>query len=107
MNSDNPAGIRPVLAPNVIHATKVQGDEREHNAQKPIEVIRYCLEHCTEVESVIDLFGGSGSTLIAAAELGMTAYLSEIEPKYCDMIRRRWTRYARERGIDPGPDALD
>jgi hypothetical protein len=34
------------------------------------------------------------------------ARLIEIDPHYCDVIRRRWTRYAKEHGLDPGPGAL-
>jgi DNA modification methylase len=54
-----------------------------------------------------DPFAGSGTTLIACAETGRVARCIELDPGYCDVIRRRWTRYARERGIDPGTGALD
>lgn len=44
-------------------------------------------------ESVLDLFGGSGFTLIAAEELGRRAFLMELDPPYCDVIVRRWEEF--------------
>ena len=50
--------------------------------------------------------GGWWPTLSAAAE-GRVARLIELDPGYCDVIRRRWTRYARANNLDAGPGALD
>jgi DNA modification methylase len=47
-------------------------------------------------EIVLDLFGGSGSTLIAAEKTGCRAFLGEIDPIYCDRILRRWEAYAKD-----------
>ncbi len=44
-------------------------------------------------EVVLDAFGGSGSTLIAAARTGRKALLVELDPKYCDVVRARWARW--------------
>jgi DNA modification methylase len=44
-------------------------------------------------ECVLDLFGGSGSTLIAAEQTGRRAFLLEIDPPYCDVIRTRWEKF--------------
>ena len=44
-------------------------------------------------ENVLDLFGGSGSTLIAAEQVGRTAFVMEIDPLYCDVIARRWEQF--------------
>ena len=41
-------------------------------------------------EKILDLFGGSGSTLIAAEQTNRTCYLMELDPKYCDVIVKRW-----------------
>ena len=41
-------------------------------------------------EKILDLFGGSGSTLIAAVQTNRTCYLMELDPKYCDVIVKRW-----------------
>ena len=46
---------------------------------------------------VLDLFGGSGSTLIAAHKTGRRAYLCELDPGYCDVILARWETYAKDR----------
>ena len=58
-------------------------------------------------DAVVDMFGGSGATLIACAQSGRVAHLIELDPRYCDVIRRRWTKFARSAGVDPGPGALD
>lgn len=73
----------------------------EHPTMKPLQVIIECLE-CHPNGTVLDTFGGSGSTLIAADMTGHTAYLIELEPKYCDVIRRRWHHYAVENGFEIG-----
>jgi DNA modification methylase len=41
-------------------------------------------------ELILDLFGGSGTTVSAAEQTGRTAYLMEIDPRYCDVIVKRW-----------------
>ena len=48
---------------------------------------------------VLDLFGGSGSTLIAAHKTGRRGYLCELDPLYCDRIIRRWQVYARDDAV--------
>ena len=55
---------------------------------------------------MVDLFGGGGSTLLAAARTGRRANLVEIDPLWCDVIRHRWTAWALEAGEDPGPGRL-
>ena len=45
---------------------------------------------------VLDLFGGSGSTLIAAAKTGRRGYLCELDPTYCDRILARWSAWAHD-----------
>ena len=47
-------------------------------------------------EIVLDLFGGSGSTLIAAEKTGRRGYLCELDPIYCDRILARWEVYAKD-----------
>lgn len=66
----------------------------EHPTMKPVELIEYCLTNsCPRGGLVLDLFGGSGSTLIAAEKMGLSAALVELDPKYCDVIVRRWEKY--------------
>lgn len=66
----------------------------EHPTMKPIDLIEYCLNNsCSSGGLVLDLFGGSGSTLIACEKTGRRASLVELDPKYCDVIIARWEKY--------------
>lgn len=92
-----------------IHEVSRPGASREHPTMKPVELIERCLtNHVTPGTGAIvaDPFGGSGSTLIAAARLNCEARLIELDPRYCDVIRRRWTKWATEKGLAPGSGAL-
>ena len=65
-----------------------------HPTMKPIELIENALLNSSNKNDLIlDLFGGSGSTLIASEKNGRKARLMEIEPKYCDVIRKRYTKW--------------
>ncbi len=80
----------------------------EHPTQKPTELFaRPMRMHTRRGDLVLEPFGGSGSQVIAAAQEGRRCYAMELSPAFCDVIRRRWTTYARSAGIDPGPGALD
>ncbi len=58
---------------------------------KPVDLMVRAIEHSTKSAClVLDLFGGSGSTLIACEQTGRRANLMEIEPIYCDVIVKRW-----------------
>lgn len=83
------------------------GEQKEHITQKPLAVMVWCLSFLDPGGVVFDPYAGSGTTLIACAETGRVARCIELDPTYCDVIRRRWTRYAKERGLDPGTGALD
>ena len=75
---------------------------------KPVSLSEEMLgRSCRTGELVLDPFGGSGSTLLAAARLGLVARLVELDPGYCDVIRKRWTAWAKGAGQDPGPGALE
>ena len=89
------------------HRASERGVPREHPTQKPIALYRWLFEKYVPAKAiVVDPFGGSGSSLIAAASTGRAARLIELDPRYCDVIRRRWTRWATEHKIDPGPGQL-
>ena len=61
-----------------------------HPTQKPVELsIRAFSNHITYL-NVLDLFGGSGSTLIGAEKTGRNSFIMELDPKYCDVIIKRW-----------------
>jgi len=62
-----------------------------HPTMKPVILMEYCIKNNTQANSIIlDSFGGSGSTLIAAERLKRQAFLMELDPKYCDVIVKRW-----------------
>jgi DNA modification methylase len=62
-----------------------------HPTMKPVELITRAIQNSSRVgEIVLDSFGGSGSTLIAAEQTKRKARLIELDPKYCDVIVQRW-----------------
>ena len=87
---------------------KKPSHNKQHPTMKPVELIEHCLSnHFKGGAIVADPFAGSGSTMIAAQRLSFSARLIELDPKYADVIRRRWTQYAIDHRIDPGPGALE
>lgn len=80
----------------------------EHPTMKPVKLFMRHIENSSKEEDlVLDPFGGSGTTVIACAKLNRCARVMELDPHYCDVIRRRWTTWAKDNGLDPGPGALD
>lgn len=82
---------------NVLHFSRTSGDEREsaggHATPKPLALVALMLKSSTRKgDVVLDVFGGSGLTLIACERLGRTCYINELEPKYVDLIIRRWEK---------------
>jgi DNA modification methylase len=69
-----------------------------HPTMKPVELIEYQLLNNTKgADVVLDLFGGSGTTLIAAEKNGRVARLMELDPKYCDVIVKRWEDFTGQK----------
>ena len=65
-----------------------------HPTQKPVALASEALDKCTVVKSnILDLFGGSGSTLIACEKTNRKCFMMELDPKYCDVIVARWEKY--------------
>lgn len=65
----------------------------EHPTMKPVDLVQYCIENSSERgDIVLDLFGGSGTTLIACEATGRRGYLMELDPAYCDVIVARWEK---------------
>jgi len=70
---------------------KVNPQSMVHLTEKPVELAARALRYSSRPgEHVLDLFGGSGSTLLAAEQTGRVAYLMELDPAYCDVIVARW-----------------
>lgn len=65
---------------------------RVHPTQKPVSLAEWCLERW-EAGLVMDLFGGSGSTLIACEKTNRQCFMMELDPHYCDIIVARWEKY--------------
>ena len=65
-----------------------------HPTMKPVELISRGLQNSSKAgDIVIDLFGGSGSTMIASEKLGRRCFMMEIDPIYCDVIVKRWEEF--------------
>ena len=72
-----------------------------HPNQKPIEMLTTLLENSSKSGDVVyEPFGGSGSTLIACERTGRVCRCIELDPKYCDVIRRRWAEFVHGEGCD-------
>ena len=70
----------------------------EHPTMKPVELIAYLIKNSSKRDEIIlDLFGGSGSTLIACEQLNRKCYLMELDPKYCDVIVDRWEKFTNQK----------
>ena len=66
----------------------------EHPTMKPVALFEYQMLNNTKgADSVLDLFGGSGTTLLAAEKNGRVSRLMELDPKYCDVIIKRWQEF--------------
>ncbi|MAO21798.1 MAG: chromosome partitioning protein ParB [Phycisphaerae bacterium] len=83
--------LGPNNIPDVWPIKKVSPQSMVHLTEKPVELAARAMEYSSKRgERVLDLFGGSGSTLIAAEQMGRSALLMEIDPAYCDVIVTRW-----------------
>lgn len=75
---------------------------------KPVELIAYALGNSSaKGATILDPFGGSGSTLLAAEQTGRRACLMEIDPRYCDVIVTRWERFTGQVAIRPSKETAN
>ena len=96
-------GAAHYFNPGITNATdtwtvkKVNPQSMIHLTEKPVELAERALMYSSRHdERVLDLFGGSGSTLMAAERMGRRALLMEIDPAYCDVIVQRWQEHTGE-----------
>jgi DNA modification methylase len=68
-----------------------------HPTQKPVALSVRAFGNHIKLTNVLDLFGGSGSTLIGAEQTGRTCYVMELDPKYCDVIVKRWEDFTGQK----------
>ena len=82
-------------ARDVWEVKKVNPQSMVHLTEKPVELAELAMTYSSKRdENVLDLFGGSGSTLIAAERMDRRAFLMELDPAYCDVIVTRWQGFA-------------
>jgi DNA modification methylase len=68
-----------------------ESGKRVHPTQKPVKLAEWCFDqYGAKAKTVLDLFCGSGSTLIACETKGKSGYMMELSPHYCDVIVKRW-----------------
>lgn len=83
--------VKKIAPPSMVHLT-----------EKPTELAERAMHYSSRPgEHVLDLFGGSGSTLIAAERMDRRAFLMEIDPAYCDVIVTRWEQFTARRAVRP------
>lgn len=85
---------------NILHLQSQRKNEYSdiHNATFSVEFASHFIRNFAK-ESVLDQFGGTGTTLIACEQLGRTCYMMELEPKYVDVIIDRWEQFTGEKAI--------
>jgi DNA modification methylase len=84
----------PSNAQDLWEVKKVNPQNMQHLTEKPVDLAVRAIQYSSRAgEYVLDLFAGSGSTLIAAEQTGRRAFLMEIDPLYCDVIIRRWENF--------------
>jgi DNA modification methylase len=90
----------PNNAPDLWHVKKINPMQMEHLTSKPAELAVRAMQYSSRPgENVLDLFGGSGSTLIGAEQTGRKSYLMEIDTLYCDIIADRFQRFTGKPAI--------
>ncbi len=86
--------LGPNNATDVWSIKKVNPQSMVHLTEKPVELAVRAMQYSSRAgENVLDLFGGSGSTLIAAEQTQRKAFLMELDPLYCDVIVQRWEKF--------------
>jgi DNA modification methylase len=88
----------PNNALDLWHIKKVNPQNMVHLTEKPVELAARAMEYSSRPgENVLDLFGGSGSTLIAAEQTGRRAFLMELDPLYADVIVQRYEQFTGQK----------
>ena len=77
--------------------------KRSHPTQKPVELNAWFLErYSSPNDNILDLFGGSGSTLLACEQTNRNCYMMEIDPYYCQIIINRWEEFSAKKAVKIG-----
>ena len=70
-----------------------------HPTMKPVELVSMAIDDQPNKKFVYDPFGGSGTTLIACEQRDRVCYMMELDPKYCDVIIKRWENLTGEKAV--------
>ncbi len=90
----------PANIPDLWHVKKINPTAMVHLTEKPVELAARAIEYSSQPgENVLDLFGGSGSTLIACEQQGRRGFLMELDPLYCDVILQRWASFTQKQPV--------
>ena len=90
--------LGPNNATDVWSVKKVNQQSMVHLTEKPVELAMRAMQYSSRPgENALDLFGGSGSTLIAAEQTGRKAFLMELDPLYCDVIVQRYEQFSGQK----------
>lgn len=76
-----------------------KGEARVHPTQKPVALVEWCINTYGNPDTVLDVFAGSGSTLIACEKLNKTCFAMEVDPYYCQVIIDRWEKFTESQAI--------
>ena len=94
--------LGPNNATDVWNIKKLNHQSMVHLTEKPVELAVRAMQYSSrQQENVLDLFGGSGSTLIAAEQTGRKAFLMELDALYCDVIVARWEGFTGRKAHRP------
>jgi DNA modification methylase len=95
--------LGPNNATDVWSVKKINPTAMVHLTEKPVELAARAIQFSSRSgENVLDLFGGSGSTLIACQQTGRRAFLMELDPPYCDVIVERWQQFTGQQARREG-----
>jgi DNA modification methylase len=90
--------LGPANAVDVWSVKKINPQSMVHLTEKPVELAARAIQYSSRPgENVLDLFGGSGSTLIAAEQTGRRSFLMELDSLYCDVIVQRWEKFTGQK----------
>lgn len=89
-------GFRSII--KMEYRGRLKDEKTVHKHQKSLKFISEFLKHY-QAENVLDLFGGSGSTLIACEQMNIKCYMMELEPKFIDVIIERWEKFTGKKAV--------
>lgn len=98
--SNNGAKITGKRIGSIWNIPKDNANDYIHATQKPVKLSATAIENTTSKGNIVlDVFGGSGSTLIACEQLNRRCFMMELDPKYCDVIIKRWENLTQQKAV--------